>query len=134
MGKAIPLKVIEVDEERDRLVLNNRKAISKSSADSFKIGSVVLGTVQSVKTYGAFIDVGGTTGLLHISQISHDRVTNVESVLAAGDSIKVLILSFDKDKGRLSLSTKKLEPTPGDMLRNPAIVFEKVCDRRCVLF
>jgi small subunit ribosomal protein S1 len=165
---------LEVDEEQTRLVLSNRKALAESQS-VFGIGSVVLGTVQTVKPYGAFIDMGGVSGLLHISQISHDRLTTVESVLAPGDKLKVknvlscvvfnvifdfltnpslrpsqslsriqivgdiclkckaildfaqvMILSQDKDRGRISLSTKKLEPTPGDMLRNPALVYEKV--------
>ncbi len=55
------------------------------------MGDVVVGTVQAVKPYGAFIDVGGLNGLLHISQISHDRVTNVENVLSEGDKLKVRV-------------------------------------------
>ncbi|CAM6042644.1 unnamed protein product [Sphagnum compactum] len=124
VDKELPLKFLEVDEEQTRLVLSNRKALAESQS-VFGIGSVVLGTVQTVKPYGAFIDMGGVSGLLHISQISHDRLTTVESVLAPGDKLKVMILSQDKDRGRISLSTKKLEPTPGDMLRNPALVYEK---------
>ena len=85
-----------------------------------------MGTIISVKAYGAFVDIGGDlNGLLHVSQISHDRLSNVESVLSVGDKLKVMILSHDKERGRISLSTKKLEPTPGDMIRNPQLVFEK---------
>ncbi|CAM6091908.1 unnamed protein product [Calypogeia fissa] len=124
VDKELPLKFIEVDEERTRLVLSNRKALAASQL-GVGIGSVVIGTVQSVKPYGAFVDIGGTSGLLHISQISHDRITTVENVLQPGDKLKVMILSQDRDRGRISLSTKKLEPTPGDMLRNPALVYEK---------
>ncbi|OAE30599.1 hypothetical protein AXG93_2909s1020 [Marchantia polymorpha subsp. ruderalis] len=124
VDKELPLKFIEVDEERTRLVLSNRKALAATQL-GVGIGSVVVGTVQSVKPYGAFVDIGGTSGLLHISQISHDRITTVENVLQPGDKLKVMILSQDRDRGRISLSTKKLEPTPGDMLRNPALVYEK---------
>jgi small subunit ribosomal protein S1 len=60
-----------------------------------------------------------------VSQISHDHVASIEKVLSPGDKIKVLVLTHDRERGRISLSTKKLEPTPGDMLRNPASVFEK---------
>lgn len=56
------------------------------------IGSVVLGTVQSLKPYGAFIDIGGINGLLHVSQISHDRVSDIATVLQPGDTLKVWIL------------------------------------------
>ncbi|XP_073276596.1 small ribosomal subunit protein bS1c [Primulina huaijiensis] len=124
LGKELPLKFVEVDEEQSRLVLSNRKAMADSQAQ-LGIGSVVIGTVQSLKPYGAFIDVGGINGLLHVSQISHDRVSDIATVLQPGDSLKVMILSHDRERGRVSLSTKKLEPTPGDMIRNPKLVFEK---------
>ncbi|KAL8481262.1 hypothetical protein ACS0TY_027157 [Phlomoides rotata] len=124
LEKELPLKFVEVDEEQSRLVLSNRKAMADSQAQ-LGIGSVVIGTVQSLKPYGAFIDIGGINGLLHVSQISHDRVSDIATVLQPGDSLKVMILSHDRERGRVSLSTKKLEPTPGDMIRNPKLVFEK---------
>ncbi|KAF3597611.1 hypothetical protein DY000_02025812 [Brassica cretica] len=124
LDKEIPLKFVEVDEEQTKLVLSNRKAVADSQAQ-LGIGSVVLGVVQSLKPYGAFIDIGGINGLLHVSQISHDRVSDIATVLQPGDTLKVMILSHDRDRGRVSLSTKKLEPTPGDMIRNPKLVFEK---------
>lgn len=123
LDKVIPLKFMEVDEEQTRLVLSNRKALVENQT-SLSIGSVVEGVVQSVKPYGAFIDIGGVSGLLHISQISHDRITDVGNVLQPGDKLKVMILTQDRERGRISLSTKKLEPTPGDMLRNPSLVYE----------
>ncbi|KAK1317092.1 hypothetical protein QJS10_CPA05g00147 [Acorus calamus] len=124
LDKELPLKFVEVDEEQSRLVLSNRKAMADSQAQ-LGIGSVVVGTVQSLKPYGAFIDIGGINGLLHVSQISHDRVSDIATVLQPGDTLKVMILSHDRERGRVSLSTKKLEPTPGDMIRNPKLVFEK---------
>ncbi|KAL9237581.1 hypothetical protein vseg_012111 [Gypsophila vaccaria] len=124
LEKEIPLKFVEVDEEQSRLVLSNRKAMADSQAQ-LRIGSVVTGTVQSLKPYGAFVDIGGINGLLHVSQISHDRVSDIATVLQPGDALKVMILSHDRERGRVSLSTKKLEPTPGDMIRNPKLVFEK---------
>ncbi|KAF5950782.1 hypothetical protein HYC85_012775 [Camellia sinensis] len=124
LDKDLPLKFVEVDEEQTRLVLSNRKAMADSQAQ-LGIGSVVVGTVQSLKPYGAFIDIGGINGLLHVSQISHDRVSDIATVLQPGDTLKVMILSHDRERGRVSLSTKKLEPTPGDMIRNPKLVFEK---------
>lgn len=124
LNKELPLKFVEVDEEQSRLILSNRKAMADSQAQ-LGIGSVVIGTVQSLKPYGAFIDIGGVNGLLHVSQISHDRVSDIATVLQPGDTLKVMILSHDRERGRVSLSTKKLEPTPGDMIRNPELVFEK---------
>ncbi|KAG5573960.1 hypothetical protein H5410_063726 [Solanum commersonii] len=124
LEKELPLKFVEVDQEQTRLILSNRKAMADSQTQ-LGIGSVVLGTVQSLKPYGAFIDIGGVNGLLHVSQISHDRVSDIATVLQPGDTLKVMILSHDRERGRVSLSTKKLEPTPGDMIRNPKLVFEK---------
>mmetsp|Transcript_39818 Transcript_39818/g.55297 ORF Transcript_39818/g.55297 Transcript_39818/m.55297 type:complete len:385 (+) Transcript_39818:129-1283(+) len=126
IGVEIPLKLIEVDEERSRLVLSNKRAMAEENMQNFQVGDVVVGTVQSIQVYGAFVDIGGgMNGLLHISQISHERITAVENVLTVGDQLKVMILSQDKERGRLSLSTRKLEPTPGDMLRDPQLVFDK---------
>uniref|UniRef100_A0A0V0HV17 Small ribosomal subunit protein bS1c n=1 Tax=Solanum chacoense TaxID=4108 RepID=A0A0V0HV17_SOLCH len=124
LEKELPLKFVEVDQEQTRLILSNRKAMADSQTQ-LGIGSVVLGTVQSLKPYGAFIDIGGVNGLLHVSQISHDRVSDIATILQPGDTLKVMILSHDRERGRVSLSTKKLEPTPGDMIRNPKLVFEK---------
>nr|AFK33906.1 unknown [Medicago truncatula] len=121
----VPLKFVEVDQEQARLVLSHRKAVAGIQGQ-LGIGSVVTGTVQSLKPYGALIDIGGgISGLLHVSQISHDRISDIVTVLQPGDTLKVMILSHDRERGRVSLSTKKLEPTPGDMIRNPTLVFEK---------
>jgi small subunit ribosomal protein S1 len=81
---------LEASEEQMRLILSNKKAVAENQS-SYIIGSVVEGTVQSVKPYGAFIDIGTVVGLLHISQISHDRLTSVEAVLAPGDKLKVIL-------------------------------------------
>lgn len=115
---------MKVDKKQSQLVLSDRKSMVDNQAQ-IKIGTVVKGTVRSLKPYGALIDVGGLTGLLHVSQISHERVPDIATVLHPGDTLKVMILSYDDERERLSLSTKKLEPTPGDMLRNPKLVFEK---------
>ena len=125
IGQTLPVKFIEVDEEKNRLVASHRLATDLVSGEGLDVGDVINGIVQAVKPYGAFVDVGGQSGLLHISQISHERIVAVENVLSPGDELKVLILSKDKERGRLSLSTKKLEPNHGDMLRNPSLVYEK---------
>ena len=125
IGQKVPVKFLEVDEDKNRLVMSNRLATDVVSGEGLGVGDVCKGIVQAVKPYGAFVDVGGVSGLLHISQISHDRIVAVENVLYPRDELKVLILSKDAERSRLSLSTKKLEPSPGDMLRNPALVFEK---------
>ena len=126
IGAVLPVKFMEVDEERERVVFSHRRATADGDlAPALAIGDVVLGVVQAVKPYGAFVDIGGVQGLLHISQITADRVLSVEVVLAVGDKLKVMVLSQDRERGRVTLSTKKLEPSPGDMLHDPQLVFEK---------
>eukprot|EP00882_Tetradesmus_deserticola_P000457 GHRQ01000502.1.p1 GENE.GHRQ01000502.1~~GHRQ01000502.1.p1 ORF type:complete len:466 (+),score=198.13 GHRQ01000502.1:58-1398(+) len=124
VGYELPVKVLEADEDDDRLVFSNRRASSDADMQNFRVGDVATGVVTSVKVYGAFLDIGGAMGLLHISQITHERLTTVEQVLQVGDKLKVMILSMDMEKGRVTLSTKKLEKEPGDMLRDPQLVFE----------
>eukprot|EP00668_Euglena_longa_P000656 GGOE01000795.1.p1 GENE.GGOE01000795.1~~GGOE01000795.1.p1 ORF type:complete len:524 (-),score=81.01 GGOE01000795.1:279-1850(-) len=123
-GQVIKVRVFDLDIEKERLVVSQR-ALNVTEVDAFQIGSVHEGTVQSVKTFGAFVDINGTTGLLHVSHVSHIRVNSMETVLKVGDKIKCMVLSQDSAQGRISLSTKRLEPTPGDMLTNPQLVFEK---------
>jgi small subunit ribosomal protein S1 len=75
--------------------------------------------------YGAFIDIGGVSGLLHISEISHEHIETPHTVLNVNDQMKVMIIDLDAERGRISLSTKALEPEPGDMLTDPQKVFDK---------
>ncbi|KAL6770250.1 PRPS1 [Auxenochlorella protothecoides x Auxenochlorella symbiontica] len=126
IGRHLQFKILEVDEETGRLMLSHRRVMNEERLETFKAGDVVEGRVMSVKPYGAFIDLGGgSSGLLHISQISSARITAVDRVLSPDDRIKVLVLSQDRDKGRISLCTKKLEPAPGDMLKDPGLVYER---------
>ncbi len=116
----LPLKFLEVDEERNRLVLSHRRALVERKMNRLEVGEVVIGTVRGIKPYGAFIDIGGVSGLLHISEISHEHIETPHTVLNVNDQMKVMIIDLDAERGRISLSTKALEPEPGDMLTDPA--------------
>ncbi|GJZ06427.1 30S ribosomal protein S1, chloroplastic [Tanacetum coccineum] len=124
LDKHLSFKFMEVDEEQSKLVMSNRKAMVDSQVQ-LGIELVVTGFVQSLKQYGAFIDIGGMIGILRVSQISHDRVSDIATVLQPNDTLKVMTLSHDRERGRVSLSTKKLKSAPGDMICNPKLVFEK---------
>ncbi|WP_267384082.1 30S ribosomal protein S1 [Cyanobacterium sp. uoEpiScrs1] len=125
VGEDLPLKFLEVDEERNRLVLSHRRALVERKMNGLEVGQVVVGSVRGIKPYGAFIDIGGVSGLLHISEISHDHIDTPHSVFGVNDSLKVMIIDLDAERGRISLSTKQLEPEPGDMLKDRDLVFEK---------
>lgn len=125
VGVELPLKFLEVDTEKNRLVVSHRRAMVQKQMTKLVSGEIVEGFVKAIKPYGAFIDIGGMSGLLHVSQISHDHVSDIAGVVGEGSSVKCMIINQDKEKGRISLSTKTLEPEPGDMIRNPALVYEK---------
>jgi small subunit ribosomal protein S1 len=106
-------------------VLSHRRALVERKMNRLEVGEVVIGTVRGIKPYGAFIDIGGVSGLLHISEISHDHIDTPHTVFNVNDEVKVMIIDLDAERGRISLSTKQLEPEPGDMVKNPDVVYEK---------
>jgi len=124
IGKKLELKFLDVDKETSRLVVSHRKAVVDSQIHDLHVGSVLKGVVTAVKPYGAFVDIGGMSGLLHISQISCDHISNVESVIPVGTTIKCMVISQDKGKGRVALSTKTLEQEPGDMIKDQQKVMD----------
>jgi len=124
IGQKLQVKFLDVDKETTRLVVSHRKAVVDSQIHELSVGSVVKGIVTAVKPYGAFVDIGGMSGLLHISQISCDHISSVEATIPIGSEIKCMVISQDKGKGRVALSTKTLEQEPGDMIKNQAKVFE----------
>lgn len=123
IGTKLPLKFLEVNNETGKLVVSHRKAVVEEQMADLSRGDVVNGVVKAIKPYGAFVEVGDMSGLLHISQISHDRIENLEAVLQPGMPIKCMIIDHDKMNGRIALSTKTLEPEAGDMLKDSAAVF-----------
>uniref|UniRef100_A0A7S1TLV1 S1 motif domain-containing protein n=1 Tax=Erythrolobus australicus TaxID=1077150 RepID=A0A7S1TLV1_9RHOD len=124
IGTTLPVKFIEVDPEKGRVVLSQRRAAVQTQMNDVVVGQVVTGVVRSIKPFGIFVDLNGLSALLHISQISHDRVEDPAAVVQNGQSIKCMVISADAEKGRISLSTKTLEPQPGDMLKDSQSVFD----------
>lgn len=116
VGQVFSATILEADRDRDRVVVSQRLAAQATRTSSLTVGSVVEGRVVSLKPYGAFVDLGGATGLLHIKQISQRRVESIENLLSMGQTLKVAIAEIDEWKGRISLSTKVLESYPGEIL------------------
>ncbi len=112
-------KVIKLDYKRNNVVLS-RKAVLEKNNSAVKVellknleeGQLVTGVVKNITDYGAFIDLGGIDGLLHITDISWSRVTNPSDHLTMGDEIEVKVLSFDKEKLRVSLGLKQIQNDP----------------------
>merc|ERR1711968_69789 len=112
IGQTFRLKFLEVNQETNKLVVSNRRAVVEDQMRELSRGDVVQGVVKAIKPYGAFVEIAGMSGLLHISQISYDRIEDLEATLAAGMAIKCMVIDHDKAAGRIALSTKTLEPEP----------------------
>lgn len=116
-GKTLALKIIEVTPSRNRLILSERSAcIEKPDKHtvlkSLEVGSVHKGTVSNVVDFGAFVNVKGVDGLLHISELSWERVNHPTEIVQAGQELDIYILDVDLERERLSLSLKRLKPDP----------------------
>jgi len=126
-GRVMTFKIVEMDKEKNRLILSHRAVIQEEKAsqkgevlDNLKEGEVLEGTVQRLATFGAFIDIGGIDGLVHISQLSHDHIEKVADVLKEGDKVNVKILSIDRDSERISLSIKDTLAGPWEGIEEKA--------------
>lgn len=126
-GKVLTFKIVELEKEKNRLILSHKavvegeKAVSKQKTlETIKSGDVLNGTVQRIATFGAFVDIGGVDGLVHISQISHDHLDNIADHLTEGQQVKVKVLSVDRDSERISLSIKDTLPGPWEDIEEKA--------------
>ncbi len=118
-GKTLTFKIVELEKDKNRLILSHKavvedeKSLSKGETlNSLKAGEILSGTVQRIANFGAFVDIGGVDGLVHISQISHEHLNNVSDVLSEGQKVTVKVLSVDRDSERISLSIKDTLPGP----------------------
>jgi small subunit ribosomal protein S1 len=121
MNTALGVKVIEVDQDRRRLIFSEREAQRewrmKQKArllDELKEADIVTGTVTGLRDFGAFVNIGGADGLIHVSELAWHRVDHPRDILNIGDEIDVYVLSLDKDTKRIALSLKRLLSDPWD--------------------
>ncbi|WHY75894.1 30S ribosomal protein S1 [Neobacillus sp. WH10] len=118
-GRTLSFKIVELDKEKNRLILSHRVVVEEEKGkqkqnllDELKVGQVIDGTVQRITDFGAFVDIGGIDGLVHISQISYEHVDKPSDVVQEGQQVKVKVLSVDRDNERISLSIKETLPGP----------------------
>lgn len=118
-NEVLPLKVIEVNRRRRRLVLSQRDAQKEwqesrkeELIEKLSPGDVVMGRVSGLRNFGAFVDLGGADGLVHISELAWHRVNHPREVLKVGQEIEVYVLSLDKEEQRIALSRKRMLPNP----------------------
>ncbi|MGE7764734.1 30S ribosomal protein S1 [Peribacillus sp. NPDC096540] len=118
-NKTLTFKIVELEKDKNRLILSHRAVVQdlkeKQKAnvlDRIESGQILQGTVQRITDFGAFVDIGGVDGLVHISQLSHEHVDKASDVVTEGDEVQVKVLSIDRDNERISLSIKDTLPGP----------------------
>lgn len=118
-GRTMTFKIVELDKEKNRLILSHRAVVEEQKGkqkqqliESLQVGQVIEGTVQRITDFGAFVDIGGVDGLVHISQLSHQHIEKPSDVVEEGQKVSVKILSVDRDSDRISLSIKETLPGP----------------------
>jgi len=116
VGNKLCLRVIELDRSRNRLIFSERAAVYEQEAkdllNSLKEGDVCSGRVTSLCGFGAFVDLGGIEGLIHISELSWGRVNHPVEVVQPGDDIQIYVMGVEPDQHRVALSLKRLKPDP----------------------
>ncbi|MET1014231.1 MAG: 30S ribosomal protein S1 [Paenisporosarcina sp.] len=126
-GKILTFKIVEMEKEKNRLILSHRAVVEQEKEsqkqnilDHIHPGDELNGTVQRIAAFGAFVDLGGVDGLVHISQLSHEHVEHVTDVVNEGQEVKVKVLSVDRDSERISLSIKDTLPGPWEGIEEKA--------------
>ena len=123
MGRPLKLKVIDIDRSRNRLILSERLAMrewrrqqKEQLLASLAEGDTYEGIISIIADFGAFVDLGGADGLIHLSELSWNRVSHPSEVVSVGETVKVQILSVDLDRRRIGLSLRRLQPQPWDLV------------------
>jgi small subunit ribosomal protein S1 len=125
VGKSLWLKVVELDRKRNRLILSERLAQRERRRgrkdellSELKKGDVRKGRISSLAKFGAFVDLGGADGLIHLSELSWSRVNHPNEVIQVGDEVQVYVLNVDRERKRIGLSLRRLEPEPWSVVHD----------------
>lgn len=119
LGEKLTLKIIEVDKRRNRLIMSEKAAVEEARQkhkeallEKLNEGDVIEGRVTSLADFGAFIDLGGTEGLIHLSELSWTQIAHPGDVVSVGEDMDVYVLNIDHERQRIGLSLKRLQPEP----------------------
>ena len=133
LGKMFKFKIIKINKLRYGIILSRREAIHKEREElreklwgTLTIGQIYPGMVKAITDFGAFIDLGGVDGLLHITDMSWSKISHPSEVAAVGDRIEVVLLNMDKDNGKISLGLKQRFPDPWQEVENKFSVNTKI--------
>jgi small subunit ribosomal protein S1 len=129
VSKTISTAFLEVNPERRKLVLSEKKAAIASRFSELEIGQLIEGEILTIKPYGFFVDLRGVSGLLHHSMVTNGSMRSLREVFQPGESIKALITDLDPSRGRIGLNTALLEGLPGELITDKTKVMEEANER-----
>ena len=129
VSKTINTAFLEVNPERRKLVLSEKKAAIASRFSELEIGQLIEGEILTIKPYGFFVDLKGVSGLLHHSMVTNGSMRSLREVFQPGESIKALITDLDPSRGRIGLNTALLEGPPGELITDKTKVMEEANER-----
>jgi len=123
VGQTLPLKVIEINRRRNRLVLSQRQALQgyresrkEELLATLEVGKIYHGVVSSICNFGVFVDLGGADGLVHLSELSWKRVEDPTEVVQVGQEVDVYVLGVDRERKRIALSLRRTQPEPWETI------------------
>ncbi|MGI8746685.1 MAG: 30S ribosomal protein S1 [Bryobacteraceae bacterium] len=135
-GKDIPVKIVKLNRRRGNVVVSRKLALEEdlharrsASLQELSEGAIVTGIVKNLTEYGAFVDLGGIDGLLHVSDMSFGRINHPSEIVSAGDEITIKVLKFDRAKERISLGLKQLIPDPWETIQDSYPIGQRVIGR-----
>jgi len=133
MYKPFKFKIVKINNLRRSIIVSRREAVQKEKEEAkdkiwqdLKIGLVYPGTVKAITDFGAFVDLGGVDGLLHITDMSWSKISHPSEIVALGDKIEVMVLNMDREQGKISLGLKQRLPDPWQDIENKFVVGSKV--------
>ncbi|MFH1457928.1 MAG: S1 RNA-binding domain-containing protein [Candidatus Omnitrophota bacterium] len=133
MYKPFKFKIVKINNLRRSIIVSRREAVQKAKEEvkdkiwqDLKIGNIYPGTVKAITDFGAFVDLGGVDGLLHITDMSWSKISHPSEIVALGDKIEVMVLNFDKESGKISLGLKQRLPDPWQDIEKKFIVGSKI--------
>jgi small subunit ribosomal protein S1 len=136
VGQDIPVKVVKVNRRRGNAVVSRKLAVAeeetarKSTAlENLYEGAVVQGVIKNLTDYGAFVDLGGIDGLLHVSDMSYGRINHPAEAVSVGDEVTVKVLKFDRERERISLGMKQLNSNPWETVEERYVIGSRVIGR-----
>src|SRR5690625_2263286 len=122
-NQILKVKIADLNKDQNRIILSHRAVVEEEAniqkqelLQSLETGQVLEGTVQRLTNFGAFVDIGGVDGLVHISELAHEHIEKASDIVSEGETIKVEVLSVDRDNERISLSRKQTVPGPWESI------------------